>query len=114
MSSIGEISLLFITKAHVLMESVVTRRMMLIYMASTAMSMILTPVILRLFVSCDDRKNMNLDRAGRRRKDMQCVMEMAEASNNRLPKNTEGVHAGESRRRKRDHTSDDRNYSLAV
>ena len=49
MSSIGEISLLYINKAHVLNMSLVSRRMLLIYMASTTVSMILTPLFLNLF-----------------------------------------------------------------
>ena len=53
MSSVGEISLLYINKAHVMNEHIVTRRMMLLYMASTVFSLTFTPLVLRLLVPTD-------------------------------------------------------------
>ena len=50
MSSVGEISLLYINKAHVMNEHIVTRRMMLLYMSSTVFSLTFTPLMLRLLV----------------------------------------------------------------
>ena len=50
MSSVGEISLLYINKAHVMNEQIVTRRMMLLYMSSTVFSLTFTPLMLRLLV----------------------------------------------------------------
>ena len=53
MSSVGEISLLYINKAHVMNESIITRRMMLLYMASTVFSLTFTPLVLRFLVPTD-------------------------------------------------------------
>jgi hypothetical protein len=105
MSSVGEISLLYINKAHVLNESLVTRRMMLIYMASTIFSMILTPVILRFFVSRSHRRIINSEAVDGGKKYTRAVMEMTATTYD--SGSQEGQHMGESRRRKKEHTSDE-------
>ena len=112
MSSVGEISLLYINKAHVLNESLVTRRMMLIYMASTIVSMILTPVILRLFVSRSHHRIINSEAVNGGRIYDRAVMEMTTVAFDRYAQ--EGEHAGESRRRKKEHNSDEEVNMLPV
>ena len=114
MSSIGEVSLLYINRAHVLIGSVVTRRMMLVYMASTALSMIIIPVFLRFIVSHNNHLGMKSGVAARGRKHEQAVMEMTAVSSDVISRKIEGVHAGESRRRKKDHTIDDVVHTLPV
>ena len=112
MSSVGEISLLYINKAHVLNETLVTRRMMLIYMASTIFSMILTPVILRLFVSRSHHRILHSELVNGDTRYKQAVMEMMTVAFD--SGSQEGEHVGGSRRRKKEHNSDEEINVLPV
>jgi Kef-type K+ transport system membrane component KefB len=112
MSSVGEISLLYINKAHVLNETLVTRRMMLIYMASTIFSMILTPVILRLFVSRSHHRILHSELVNGDTRYKQAVMEMTTVAFD--SGSQEGEHVGGSRRRKKEHNSDEEINVLPV
>ena len=108
MSSIGEISLLYINKAHLLNESLVTRRMMLIYMASTIFSMILTPMILRFFVGRNQQHHViNSEKVDGGNSHQQVVMEMTATNVSHVDK--EGIHTGKSRRRKKEHLNTEDN-----
>lgn len=114
MSSIGEVSLLYINRAHVLMESVITRRMMLIYMASTSLSMIIVPVFLRFIVSYNHQLGLTHGISVRERKHEQAVMEMTAVPSAGFSRRIDGLHAGESRRRKKDHAIGDIVHTLPV
>jgi hypothetical protein len=99
MSSVGEISLLYMNKAHVMDGSLVTRRMMLIYMASTIFSMISTPLLLRAFVPAEKMVHAEAVAGGVRYE--RVVGEII-----RSDVEFAGLAGGMSRRKK-DHTSDE-------
>ena len=68
MSSVGEISLLYINKAHVMNENIITRRMMLLYMSYLVFSLAFTPLILRLLVPTNSIVEREANEGGERYK----------------------------------------------
>ena len=66
MSSVGEISLLYINKAHVMNENIITRRMMLLYMSYLVFSLAFTPLILRLLVPTNSIVEREANEGGER------------------------------------------------
>lgn len=112
MSSVGEISLLYINKAHVLNEAMLTRRMMLVYMASAIFSMILTPVFLRIFLRPRQQGTIKSNAA---KGGSEIILTVTEMATVKLSRGSQEVqHTGNSRRRKKNHTSDEEADTLPV
>ena len=104
MSSVGEISLLYINKAHVMNENIITRRMMLLFMSYLVFSLAFTPLILRLLVPTDTIVEREQNEGGERYKNTVKTIVATELELTKQATSSShtagGVHVGLERRRK--------------